>query len=374
MKPSPAQRVAGTGVSIIRTLSEGAPAGSIALGLGEPSWPMPQIATEALAKVSGVLGYGPQAGLLELRQAIGARHEATPDEVLVTNGTQEGLFDVFQAYLDPGDAVLVPDPGFVGYPGVARLAGAEVVPYRLAADRGFALDPAAVRSALDATPRAKLLILNHPSNPTGGGATRAALAEVCEAARARDVLVVSDEVYRELHFGDPVPSVREVARDALVLDSCSKGFSGPGLRIGWAVGPTEVLGPLKVVHGYAVTGASVPAQRAATALIEARAGVLPAVRGELQRRYDALATAVKAHMGRTIQPPAGSFYHFLPLPEEAWGDPVEYCTRLRDEARVVLIPGLVFGEAGRRFARLSFAAPPDQVAEGVRRIAAFWQG
>src|SRR6185436_174234 len=112
------------------------------------------------------------------------------------------------------------------------------------------------------------------------------------------------------------------------------------------------------VHGYAVTCIATPAQHAAVALLENAKTVLPAARAELEARWDALAAAMQRQLGRTITPPDGSFYHFLELPPEAHADPLRYCLRLRDEAKVVLIPGIAFGEAGRRHARLSFAARP----------------
>lgn len=377
MKPvplRPARRLAGLGVSPIRRISDGAPKDAIPLGLGEPTWELHPAAREALARTSGVLGYGPQAGLVELRSAIATRLGRVPDEVLVTIGTQEGLFDVAQAYLDPGDEALVPDPGFVGYLGVVALTGATPVPYRLAADNRFRLDAAEFARTLDAHPKARLAIVGHPGNPTGGGATAESLRAVAELCQARGVVLVSDEVYRDLHFGAPTPSLLDVSNYGFVLGSTSKGFGAPGLRVGWVLGDAEALAPLRVVHGFAVTSAALPSQRAALALFENYDGAVEHSRRELQLRYTALERAFAAELGQTISPPDGSFYHFLELPEAAWEDPFGFCLQLRDEAKVVLIPGLAFGEAGRRHGRLSFAARPEQIAEGVRRYARFVEG
>lgn len=372
MSLRPAARLGALRPSPIRVLSEGAPADAIPLGLGEPTWALPEPARASLAAEAGVCAYGPNAGLPALRAALAAFHGAHSEEVLVTCGSEEGLFAVAQAYLDPGDQVLVPDPGFPAYAAVARLASAEPVSYALDAARGFALDADRFAEALAAAPRAKLAVLNHPSNPTGGGATAADLARIADLCEARGVLLISDEVYRELHFGVRPPSLREVTDRALVSSSVSKGWGAPGLRVGWLVGPADLLAPVRTVHAFAVTATAAPSQRAATALVEHSDRVLMAARQEVGVRFEALRAAWRTHLGSDLHPPAGAFYHWMPLPPSALADPMAFCLRLRDEARVVLVPGLAFGGGGRAHARLSFAARPEQITEGVKRLAPFW--
>ncbi len=365
----PADRLNGVGISAIRRIAQGAPEDAISLGLGEPTWDMPEPARRALAAFDGVCSYGPQPGRWEVRESIARYHGVDPGDVLVTHGTQEALYVIAQAFLNPGDEVLVPDPGFVGYPGVIRLAGAVPRPYRLSADDRFRLDADAVAETLEKHPRARMIILNHPSNPTGGGASLQALRAVADLARAKRLLLVSDEVYRELHFDLRPPSLLDVTHDGFVLNSVSKGFGCPGLRLGWAVVPSAAMPSLRIVHGYAVTCASSPAQRAAAALLNARDEVLPAARREVGVRFDALREALREHFGHKIAPPDGSFYHLLPLPQRETDDPLAFCLRLRENAKVVLVPGVAFGEAGRPFARLSFAALPDRIHEAVARLA-----
>lgn len=369
----PAARLAGMGVTPIRVVSEGAPPDAMPLGLGEPTWPMAEEARVALAKFSGVCSYGPQVGMLDLRKAVAAYSGVAADDVVITNGTQEALFDLCQAYLDPGDLVLVPDPGFVGYHGVIRLAGAKVVPYALDEARGFDLDAAAFVAALDAHPTAKMAIIGHPANPTGGGASIDAYRTVAAACEKRGVCLISDEVYRELYLADRPPSLLDVSRYGFVVSSMSKGFGVPGLRIGWVIGKPEDLAPVKVIHGYAITSVARPAQAAGVALFEAADRVLEASRVELRARWQALEESMSSELGRKIRKPAGAFYHFLRLPDQAHADPMAHCLRMRDEAKVVVIPGIAFGERGRAYARLSFAALPEQIREGVRRIARFWR-
>jgi len=358
------------GLSPIRVFSQGAPADAIPMGLGEPTWELPAPARKALAEEAGPCGYGPNAGLPELRQAVACWHGAEVDETLITSGSEAALFSLLMAWLGPGDEVLVPDPGFPAYPVLAKLARAEAVPYALAATDRFRLDAAAFVACLEAHPRVKVAILNHPGNPTGGGASLEDLRRVALACRQRDILLIADEVYRDLHFGVRPPSLREADDYGIVLGSMSKGWAAPGLRVGWAVGDPRWLEPARTIHAFAVTAAAAPCQRAALALLEASDDVLPQGRREIALRWEALAAAWREHFGGTLAPPAGSFYHWLRLPEGP--EPMAFCLRLRDEGKVVLVPGTAFGEGGRGYARLSFAARPEQVREGIRRLAALW--
>ena len=368
---NPASRLSGIRPSPIRVLSEGAPADAIPLGLGEPTWDLPEVAKKALSLQSGPCGYGPNAGLPELRQAVARWHGAEVDEVMVTCGSEGAIFSLFMAWLGAGDEVLVPDPGFPAYPALARMAGAEVVPYALS-DR-FQLDATAFVACLETHPRAKVAVINHPSNPTGGGASIESLRAIAWACQQRGILLISDEVYRDLHFGIRPPSLRDAGRYGIVLGSMSKGWAGPGLRVGWAVGDPQWLTPARTMHAFAVTAASTPCQRAALALLEASDSVLPQGRREIALRWEALASAWQEHFGETPPPPSGAFYHWISLPVSARQDPMAFCIKLRDEAKVVLVPGTAFGDAGRNYARLSFAARPEQIREGVRRMATCWQ-
>ena len=369
IQPSP--RVAAIKPSPIRAITDGTPPGAIPLGLGEPTWNLPEAARKALLRDPGPCPYVPHAGLPELRKAVAAFHGASVDEVLITTGSQGALFSLFQAWVRPGSTVLVPDPGFVAYPALAGLSGATVRPYPLDADR-FRLDADALIRVLDDVEEVGAVILNFPSNPTGGGATVEALRKVARACEARKLLLISDEVYRDLHFGARPPSLRDVTDQGVVVSSVSKGWGAPGLRVGWAVGDPRWLLPARTVHGYAVTGTATPAQWAALALIEHSDAILAEARGAIRERWDALAEALEQELGVAAEPPDGTFYHFLPLPPHAAADPLAFALKLRDEAKVVLIPGLAFGDGGRRHLRLSFAATPEQLREGVRRIAPYW--
>ena len=371
---APAPRVGAMRPSPIRQLARGAPPGSISLGLGEPTWPLPEPARRALAGAPGPCAYGPNAGLADLRGTVADRYGVTGDEVLITTGSTGGLYALLQAWIGPGDKILAPDPGFVAYRHLGELAGGQTRTYPL--DGAFRLDAEALIRRLD-EPGLKVVLLNLPSNPTGGGASREALGKVARACEERGILLVSDEVYRELYLEGraplgPPPSLRDVSSWGVVASSVSKGWGGPGLRVGWLVGDPRWLAPALTVHAFSVTAAALPAQRAARALLESSDEVLTAARRELAVRWQALEEGLEAHLGVSPRMPDGAFYAWLPLPAAAREDPRAFCLQLRDEARVILVPGTVFGDRGRSYLRLSYAAEPQQIAEGLRRLAPFW--
>ncbi len=294
------------------------------------------------------------------------------DEAFITQGSVGALFSLLQAFVGPGDKVLLPDPGFVTYRNIVFFSQAEPVYYPLDETNRFRLDAARLISMLD-DERIKAVIVNHPSNPTGAGCSAADLKMIAEECRQRGILLISDEVYRDLYFGERPPCLREISDYGIVVSSVSKAWGAPGLRVGWAVGDPELLDPARTIHSYATTSPSFIAQKAALALIEATGEIHPEARLELTTRWDALRIAKREHFGEDPLPPDGTFYHFMKLPQTAFADPIGFAVKLLDEADVVAIPGLVFGERGREYLRVSFAAKPEQIAEGIRRMAPYWR-
>ena len=367
-----ASRIGSLDISLIRQIAEAAPAGAIPLGIGEPTWDLPAPALQVLHDWSGRAPYGAGTGLPELRQAIATYYGVTVDHVVVTQGSIGGLFSLLQAWVGAGDRVLLPDPGFVTYPNLVRFAQAEPVFYPLNEADRFRLDVAQVLSRLD-DKRVKAVIVNHPSNPTGAGCDADDLKRLAEECHARGILLISDEVYRDLYFGQRPAGLREHSPHGVVVSSVSKGWGAPGLRVGWMIGDPELLAPARTVHSYATTSPSYVAQKAALALIENSVEIHVAARRELQARWEALREAKLRYFGIADLPPDGSFYHFMPLPDGAESDPVAFAIKVRDEAGVVVIPGLAFGERGRSYMRVSFAATPEQIDEGIRRLAPYWR-
>lgn len=358
----------------IRAVAVGAPPGAIDLSLGVPSWPLHHTAREAITRELAepvACGYGPNDGLPELVEAIAVHHGRPGREVMTSSGSQAALFALFAAHLRPGHYVLMPDPGFPGYRALTAQHGGSLAHYRLAPDGS--LDAAAFASALEELPEGStvdIAMLNHPSNPTGAGASAQALAEVAELCASRGILLISDEVYRELHLGPRQISLHEITDTGVVVSSVSKAWGAPGLRVGWALGAADLLAPARTVHAAMCTAAARPSQLAAVALLQHSDEVLEDSWRHLVDRWSVAQTApavVRAH--RT---PVGGFYHWLALPSWAKDDPAGFCRRVRDEAAVIVVPGEVFGPSSTMFARISCGGDPARLAEGLARLEPWW--
>lgn len=357
-------------------MGSGAPEGCVSLGLGEPSWPLPEVAARAIAG-SFMPGqaclYGQNAGTPELRASLSVFLGYPEDSFMLAAGSQAALFALFQAWAGEGDEVLVPDPGFVAYPTLAGLAGAKVRPYTLADDGS--LDPVLFDLALAASPGARLAVVNHPANPTGGGADPGALLAVARSCEKRGVVLVSDEVYRDLYLGDRPAGVLDGGSlpGVVALGSMSKAFAAPGLRVGWAYGDPEVLAPARLVHNAMTSCLSRPAQAAATALLDAAGLVVAGSRRQLAARWSAFEEACAQYFPGESPPSmsAGGFYHWMRLPELDGKDETAFCLRIRDEAGVIVVPGIAFGSRGSGRVRVSWAGQPRDIREGVRRLAGF---
>jgi aspartate aminotransferase len=371
-----ASRLDGVGISLIRRVLEAAPPGAVNLGFGEPTFETPEPIVAAARESLGQerLGYTPTAGLPELREAIAndSGHGLDADSVLVTVGSQEALFATLMAWVDVGEEVLVPDPGFPAYPAIARLAGARPVPYRSSASNGFRFDASAIEPLISARTRA--IVLNNPANPTGGVIPLEELRKVEGLAIEHDLLVVSDEVYREIYFEERPPSYLDVSTEGIVVSSLSKVASMTGWRLGWAVGSPERLRPIRVVHQYAVTCAPTLSQRSALAAFDSAARQkAESFRQVLKARRDLLVALVRERLGLDPLVPEATFYLMIQAPPGA--DSEKTSMDLVERAGVITIPGAAFGDEAEGFLRLSFSVEEDQIHAGVERLqrAGLWE-
>lgn len=358
-----ADRLANIELSLIRQINALATPLSTNLGIGEPNLE-PDEALREMARRAATTPwqYSANAGTPSLRKLIGTAVAPQADpksDIVVTAGTQEGLYAIFQAYVNPGDEVLVPNPGFISYAMLARICGATAVPYDLDPP-AWRLDP----SRLRITNRTKLIIVNSPSNPLGSIADRAALQQIANLGP----LVVSDEVYREIWYDEPPPSIAGMSANAIVVGGMSKSHGMTGLRLGWVIGRAELIKPVITAHGYIATCASVFSQALTEAILEARdwnASWLERVRAQFRVQREAALHAIQHELHARIEPPAGAFYAFVPVPS---CDTVSFAKSLATDAAVLVIPGVAFGTAGEGFVRISYAASIDRIGTGIERI------
>jgi aspartate/methionine/tyrosine aminotransferase len=359
----PAQRLAGIDISLIRQINALATPLSLNLGIGEPNLE-PDATLREFARRAATTSwhYSANAGTLSLRKKL---CEGTPfdpkAEVCVTAGTQEGLFAIFTALVNPGDEVLIPNPGFLAYATVARICGATVVTYDV--------DPPDWRIDVDAllakiTPRTKLILVNSPSNPLGAVADRASLERIAAAGP----LVISDEVYREIWYDAPPPTMLGMGDNVIALSGLSKSHGATGLRLGWIHARAEIMKPIITAHQYIATCASVFSQALAELIFdnaEWNAAWLAAVRAQFATQREAALHAIRHELEADLDPPAGAFYTFVPVPS---CDTVTFAKTLATDAAVLVIPGVAFGTRGEGFIRISYAAPVDAITAGIERI------
>ncbi|HEV2704326.1 MAG TPA: aminotransferase class I/II-fold pyridoxal phosphate-dependent enzyme [Pyrinomonadaceae bacterium] len=364
-------RLRGVEKSLIRQLFDRARPNSINLGLGEPDLPTPAVVRRAAARIAleEQNGYTTHAGLLPLRERIADAYAHTrgkPERVIVTAGSQEALYLALMTLVDEGDEVLLPDPGFVAYPTIVRMAGGRPVFYRLPAASDFSFDVAEFRRQL--TPRTRVVVLISPSNPTGRALTPADLAAISEALAETGAYLISDEIYRELYYTDERPaSVSDHYARTLVIGGLSKSMSMTGWRIGWLCGDEAAIRSALVLHGYVTTCASTLSQKAA---LEAAWTVeAETARAEMRRtfreRRDYLLSLIGDVRGWRAVKPDGAFYTMV---ETGGSDSLRAAETLLEHG-VITVPGVAFGTEGEGFLRVSFCAEKEVLAEGVRRMA-----
>lgn len=367
----PASRLRGIEKSVIRQVFDRARPGSINLGLGEPDLPTPEVVRREAARVvtEEQNGYTSHAGLPVLRERVAADYahlRLAPEQVVVTAGSQEALYVALMTLVDEGDEVLIPDPGFVAYPPIVRMAGGTPKFYRMPAAHGFAFDAEEFRRRL--TPRTKVVVCISPSNPTGRVLSRGELAEMARALEGTGVYVVSDEIYRDLYFTDERPaSISEFRTErAVVIGGLSKSMSMTGWRLGWLCGDRDVMASALVLHGYTTTCASTVSQKSALAAWTDEAeAARAATRRIFRERRDHLLGLLRSELSLRAVEPEGAFYTMVDV--SAHGDSLAVAERLLEHG-IITVPGAAFGAEGEGYLRVSFCADLPVIAEGVRRM------
>jgi len=353
--------------------------GGISLGIGEPDFITPmhirKAGIESLEK--GYTKYTPNAGLSDLRQAISDYMKrrfdldyAANGQILVTVGGSEGLDLALRCILEAGDEVIVPTPSFVCYGPLTTITYGVPVLVQTKAENEFRLTADELRAAI--TPKTKAVVLPYPSNPTGGIMGREHLEELAEVLRGTDIMVISDEIYAELTYGQKhfsMANIPDMYERTVVVNGFSKAYSMTGWRMGYLCAPTEIVAAMTKLHQYGIMSAPTTSQYAA---IEAMRNGDEDI-AEMKEEYDARRRFLVdgfRKLGLECFEPKGAFYTF-PCIKSTGLSSEEFCERLIREERVAVIPGTAFGPGGEGYVRACYAASMENLAEALKRIERF---
>src|SRR5438128_3981027 len=351
----------------------------ISLGVGEPDFVTPWHIREAAiyALECGKTSYTSNLGLLKLRQAISAYVEKyfgvpyDPDkQILITVGVSEALDIALRAVVNPGDEVLYHEPCYVSYSPSITMAHGVAVPVPCSAEAGFALRAEAIEKAV--TPRAKVVVLNFPTNPTGGTMTRAELLKIADVVLRHNLLVITDEIYAELTFEREhvsIASLPGMGERTIFSHGFSKAYAMTGFRIGYACGPVEIVEAMMKIHQYSMLCASIISQEAALEAIQHGEQDTAEMREQYRVRRNFIVNAFNA-MGLKCHLPRGSFYAF-PCVKSTGLSSKEFAVKLLEQEKVACVPGSAFGPSGEGYLRCCFATALDQIQIATERVARF---
>lgn len=351
----------------------------ISLGIGEPDFTSPESIRNAgmeSLKV-GQTAYTSNAGLWELRVAVSDYVKrlyeveyAPTDEVLITVGVSEGMYLAMNAFINPGDEVIIPEPAYVSYAPEVVFADGTPVLVPTSAENGFQVTGEQLAEYI--TPNTKAILIGYPNNPTGGVLSYDNLLSIAKLAEEHDLLVVSDEIYDRLvydhthhHFGS-LPGMQE---RAIVLGGFSKSHAMTGWRLGFAVGPKELIMAMSKVHQYTIMSAPTVAQYAALQGLNDGDDAVFAMRTEYDRRRKLMWQGFN-NIGLDCFEPKGAFYAFPNITASGMDD-MTFCERLLEEEQVAVIPGSAFGPSGEGHIRACYATAYDKIEEALIRIDRF---
>jgi aminotransferase len=351
----------------------------ISLGVGEPDFVTPWHIREAAiyALERGRTSYTSNLGLPKLRTAIAAslaKHfnlaYDPKNQILIAVGVSEAMDIAFRAIINPGDEVIYHEPCYVSYsPGIAMAHGVPV-PVSCKAENGFAVTAEAIADAI--TPRTKALVLNFPTNPTGGTMTRGELHKIATLVQRHNLLVITDEIYAELTFeGEHVSiaSLPQMIERTIFLHGFSKAYAMTGFRIGYACGPVEIIEAMMRIHQYSMLCASIISQEAALEAIEHGEPDTIEMREQYRLRRNFIVNALN-EMGLECNLPRGSFYAF-PCIKATGLKSKDFAVRLLQEEKVACVPGVAFGPSGEGYLRCCFATSLERIQEAMERMARF---
>jgi len=362
----------------------------IGFGAGEPDFPTPDYIVEAAREAAlnpRFHRYSPAAGLPELRAAVAAKttrdsgyriqgEPLQPANVLITNGGKQAVYNTFATLLNPGDEVILPAPYWTTYPEAIKLAGGVPVDVFAGPEQGYKATVEQLEQAL--TERTKVLVFVSPSNPTGAVYSAEAVREIGRWAAEKGLWVVTDEIYEHLTYDEAeftsIAAVEELADQVVILNGVAKTYAMTGWRVGWMVGPADIIKAAANLQSHATSNVANVSQMAALAAVE---GSLDAVQ-EMKTAFDRRRRAIVAHLnaipGFSCPTPEGAFYAYVDV-REALGREIagrtpqtsaELAELILEEAKVAVVPGEAFGPSG--FLRLSYALGDEDLKQGLDRI------
>lgn len=358
----------------------------VGFGAGEPDFATPDYIVEAALEAAcnpAMYRYTPASGLPALKEAIAHKtlrdsgYEVSPDQVLVTNGGKQAVFQAFASLLNPGDEAILPTPYWTTYPEVIKLAGATPVEVFAGADQDYKVTVDQLEAAR--TPHTKLLLLCSPSNPTGAVYTPAELTAIGQWALKHGVWVITDEIYEHLLYDGAqsahiVKLVPELADQTIVLNGVAKTYAMTGWRVGWMIGPRDVIRAATSFQSHLTSNVNNIAQCAAIAAVNGPLDVVEHMRQAFDRRRQTMVKMLREIDGLQVPTPKGAFYAY-PAVKDLLGREIrgkvpttsaELADLILDEVEVAVVPGEAFGPSG--FIRLSYALADEDLVEGVGRI------
>jgi aminotransferase len=348
----------------------------IHLEIGEPDFSASRCVRDAAmnALQNDSIGYGPIMGQPKLRRAIGDLYGAkygipyAEEEVIVTHGVAQGLFLVIMSFLDDGDEILVPDPGYLVYDTLPKIAGAKAIPYDLRPERNYQIDGDMLEAKV--TSRTRMILINSPNNPTGTILDENSLEAVRTLARRHNLIVVSDEIYREVIYGGTFSSIASMdgmRERTIILNGFSKYYAMTGWRIGYILCPHDFMDPIMRLSFYNIACPVTFIQNAAYAALTGEQGSYLDMVHEYGERRDFLCKELNDIPTLSCHVPDGTFYVMLDVRKTGMSSD-EFCMYLLRDWGVAMVPGQVFGGNGEGFVRISFSVSLDILSDAVKRI------
>ena len=350
----------------------------VGFGAGEPDFNTPDHICDAAIDAirAGFTKYTPASGTNELKEAVCKKFkqfnglEYQPDQIVISNGGKHSLTNIFTALLNPGDEVLIPQPSYVSYEPCAILAGAKPVIIDLKAENEFRLTAQELEEVI--TDRSKVLILPYPNNPTGAIMEREDLEAIAEVIRRHDLIVMSDEIYGELTYKGKhvsIASLPGMKERTILINGFSKAYAMTGWRLGYACGPTDIIGQMTKIHQFAIMCAPTTSQYAAVEALKNGDDDIAEMCKAYNQRRRYLLHAFR-EMGLECFEPYGAFYVF-PCIRQFGMTSDEFASRFLAEEKVAVVPGTAFGDSGEGFLRISYAYSLENLKVAIARLERF---